>query len=100
MTLEPQGDATLVEDLPRLAPAGFSVVTPELTAKLDALVKQKFKGDRKKFDSYLKTTGSKSVTVTDTTAPALALPGSLTAEATSAAGASVSFATSDNCESA
>ena len=32
--------ATLVEDLPRLAPAGFSAVTPELTAKLDALVKQ------------------------------------------------------------
>src|SRR6266571_3960110 len=27
--------ATLVEDLPRLLPAGFSVVTPELTQKLD-----------------------------------------------------------------
>ena len=32
--------ATLTEDLPRLAEARFSVVTPELTAKLDALVKE------------------------------------------------------------
>lgn len=32
--------ATLPEDLPRLAPAGFSVVTPALTMKLDELVKQ------------------------------------------------------------
>ena len=32
--------ATLVEDLPRLAPAGFSLVTSENTGKLDQLVKQ------------------------------------------------------------
>jgi len=32
--------ATLVEDLPRLAPAGFCVVTSEHTAKLDQLVKE------------------------------------------------------------
>lgn len=32
--------ATLVEDLPRFTQAGFSVITPELTAKLDELVKQ------------------------------------------------------------
>ena len=32
--------ATLEIDLPRLAPAGFSVVTAELTAKLDGLAKQ------------------------------------------------------------
>jgi len=32
--------ATLVEDLPRFVEAGFSRVTPELTAKLDELVKQ------------------------------------------------------------
>jgi len=32
--------ATLLEDLPRFVDAGFSRVTPELTAKLDELVKQ------------------------------------------------------------
>src|SRR5437667_3788211 len=32
--------ATLTEDLPRLQKAGFSVVTPDLTKKLDDLVKQ------------------------------------------------------------
>jgi cob(I)alamin adenosyltransferase len=32
--------ATVVEDLPRLLHAGFSVVTPQLTATLDDLVKQ------------------------------------------------------------
>jgi len=32
--------ATLVEDLPRFVKAGFSPVTPELTAKLDALATQ------------------------------------------------------------
>ncbi len=32
--------ATLVEDLPRFVEAGFSRVTPALTAKLDELVKQ------------------------------------------------------------
>src|SRR4051812_45755750 len=32
--------ATLPEDLARLAPAGFSVVTPALTMRLDDLVKQ------------------------------------------------------------
>jgi len=31
--------ATIEEDLPRLAKAGFAVVTPELTAKLDNLVR-------------------------------------------------------------
>src|SRR4051812_25223055 len=32
--------ATLIEDLPRLLPAGFSVVTPDLRAKLARLVKE------------------------------------------------------------
>ena len=32
--------ATLVEDLPRFVEAGFSLLTPELTAKLDEIVKQ------------------------------------------------------------
>ena len=40
------------------------------------------------------TTGSFTITVTDTTDPALALPGKVTAEATSASGASVAFTTS------
>ncbi len=40
------------------------------------------------------TSGSFNVTVTDTTAPALGLPGNLTAEATGASGASVAFTTS------
>jgi cob(I)alamin adenosyltransferase len=32
--------ATLVEDLPRYVKEGYSIVTPEMTAKLDELVKQ------------------------------------------------------------
>jgi HYR domain-containing protein len=40
------------------------------------------------------TSGSFTITVTDTTGPALGLPGHLTAEATGAGGASVSFTTS------
>src|SRR5882672_6314090 len=32
--------ATAVEDLPRYVKDGYSLVTPELTAKLDALVKE------------------------------------------------------------
>lgn len=42
----------------------------------------------------LSDTGSFSVTVVDSTAPLLALPGDMTAEATSAGGASVGFSTS------
>lgn len=42
----------------------------------------------------IKVNGSFTITVSDTKAPVLALPGNMTAEATSAAGASVTFATS------
>src|SRR2546426_3780728 len=32
--------ATVTEDLPRLSPAGFKTITPELTARLDNLVRE------------------------------------------------------------
>src|SRR5205809_7179101 len=32
--------ATVTEDLPRLSPAGFKTITPELTARLDSLVRE------------------------------------------------------------
>jgi parvulin-like peptidyl-prolyl isomerase len=36
---------------------GVTVTTADVTKALNDLVKQRFKGDRKKFDAYLKTTG-------------------------------------------